>query len=91
MKIETAAGKLGTVFILSTLSTTSIEDVARHAPDTHKWFQLYISKDRELTKSMVQRAEKNDFKAIVLTIDAPIFGIRRADVRNKFQLPSNLQ
>ncbi|XP_037033494.1 peroxisomal (S)-2-hydroxy-acid oxidase GLO3-like [Bradysia coprophila] len=86
-----AAGKLGTIFILSTLSTTSIEDVARHAPDTHKWFQLYISKDRELTKSMVRRAETNNFKALVLTVDAPMFGIRRADVRNKFQLPSHLQ
>lgn len=65
--------------------------MARHAPDTHKWYQLYISKDRELTKSMVRRAEANNFEAIVLTIDAPMFGIRRADVRNKFQLPPHLQ
>lgn len=41
-----AAGAMGSIFILSTLSTTSIEDVAAGAPDTHKWFQLYVYKDR---------------------------------------------
>lgn len=41
-----AAGKAGCVYILSTLSTTSLEDVAEAAPDTHKWFQLYIFKNR---------------------------------------------
>lgn len=41
-----AAGLAGSIFILSTLSTTSIEDLAEHAPDTCKWFQLYIYKDR---------------------------------------------
>lgn len=76
---------------MSTLSTTSIEDVAAAAPDTHKWFQLYIYKDRELTKSLVRRAETAGFKAIVLTVDAPIFGTRRADVRNKFTLPEHLE
>lgn len=85
-----AAGKFGTVFTLSTISTSSIEELEEGAPDTHKWFQLYIYKDRELTESMVRRAEKAGFKAIVLTVDAPIFGLRRADARNKFSLPSHL-
>ncbi|EDW02141.1 peroxisomal (S)-2-hydroxy-acid oxidase GLO5 [Drosophila grimshawi] len=85
-----AAGKAGSIFILSTLSTTSLEDLAAGAPDTHKWFQLYIYKDRSLTKKLVHRAEKANFKALVLTIDAPIFGHRRSDVRNKFSLPSHL-
>lgn len=75
---------------MSTLSTSSIEEVAAAAPNTNKWFQLYIYKDRNLTKSLVQRAEKSGFKAIVLTVDAPIFGPRRADVRNQFQLPKHL-
>ncbi|XP_030381413.1 (S)-2-hydroxy-acid oxidase GLO1 [Scaptodrosophila lebanonensis] len=85
-----AAGKAGSIFILSTLSTTSLEDLAAAAPDTIKWFQLYIYKDRSLTESLVRRAEKANFKALVLTIDAPIFGHRRADVRNNFSLPSHL-
>lgn len=76
---------------MSTLSTTSIEDVAAAAPNAHKWFQLYIYKDRKLTESLVRRAEKAGFNALVLTVDAPIFGMRRADVRNKFTLPEHLQ
>ncbi|XP_037948816.1 peroxisomal (S)-2-hydroxy-acid oxidase GLO5 [Teleopsis dalmanni] len=85
-----AAGSAGSVFILSTLSTTSIEEVATAAPNTCKWFQLYVYKDRSLTEQLVRRAEKAGFKALVLTIDAPIFGQRRSDVRNKFSLPSHL-
>ncbi|XP_014091204.1 uncharacterized protein Hao [Bactrocera oleae] len=85
-----AAGNAGSIFILSTLSTMSIEEVATAAPDTNKWFQLYVYRDRSLTEQMVRRAEKANFKAIVLTIDAPIFGQRRSDVRNKFSLPSHL-
>lgn len=85
-----AAGKQGIVFTLSTIATSSIEELLQGAPDTSKWFQLYIYKDRELTKKMVLRAEKAGFKALVLTVDAPIFGLRRPDARNKFSLPSNL-
>lgn len=86
-----AAGKSGSVFTLSTLSTSSMEEVGEKAPDTQKWFQVYIYKDREMTRKLVERAEKAGFKALVLTVDAPIFGLRRADMRNKFTLPSHLR
>lgn len=86
-----AAGAKGLIYILSTLSTTSIEDVAEGAPDTIKWFQLYIYSDREVTKGLVQRAEKAGFKAIVLTVDAPIFGTRYRDIKNTFSLPPHLR
>ncbi|XP_030555544.1 peroxisomal (S)-2-hydroxy-acid oxidase GLO5-like isoform X2 [Drosophila novamexicana] len=85
-----AAGVAGCIFILSTLATTSLEDLAAAAPETCKWFQLYIYKDRALTESLVRRAENAGFKALVLTVDAPVFGQRRDDVRNKFSLPSHL-
>ncbi|XP_063224291.1 uncharacterized protein LOC134532051 [Bacillus rossius redtenbacheri] len=85
-----AAGEAGTVFILSTLSTSSVEEVAAAAPDTTKWFQLYIYKDRELTRQLVKRVEAAGFRALVLTVDAPVFGIRRSDVRNQFKLPPHL-
>ncbi|XP_032292652.1 uncharacterized protein [Drosophila virilis] len=85
-----AAGVAGCIFVLSTLATTSLEDVAAAAPETCKWFQLYIYKDRALTESLVRRAENAGFKALVLTVDAPVFGQRRDDVRNKFSLPSHL-
>ncbi|EDW02066.1 peroxisomal (S)-2-hydroxy-acid oxidase GLO3 [Drosophila grimshawi] len=85
-----AAGKAGSIFILSTLSTTSLEDVAAAAPDTCKWFQLYIYRDRCLTEELVRRAERANFKALVLTVDTPINGDRRADARNHLSLPSHL-
>lgn len=86
-----AAESAGIVFTLSTISTSSIEEVAQAAPNCIKWFQLYIYKDRETTKKLVRRAENAGFKAIVLTIDAPVFGVRRADIRNNFNLPSHLR
>lgn len=76
---------------MSTLATSSIEEVAAAAPSTMRWFQLYICRDRTVTAAFVRRAEANGFTAIVLTIDAPTFGIRRADVRNRFKLPAHLQ
>lgn len=86
-----AAGKAGSIFVLSTLATTSLQELAEKAPETVKWFQLYIYKNRSLTETLVRTAEKCGFKAIVLTVDAPVFGIRRDDVRNKFSLPSDLK
>lgn len=85
-----AAGAIGCIFILSTLSTSSIEEVGAAATNTIKWFQLYIYKDRDVTCKLVKRAEQAGFRALVLTVDAPMFGIRNADIRNKFKLPPHL-
>lgn len=73
---------------LSTLSTTSIEEVANKCPELIKWFQLYLFTDRSESLKLIQRAEKAGFKALVLTVDAPRFGLRRRDVRNNFQVPA---
>lgn len=85
-----AAANENVVFIMSTLSTTTIEDVAEATTGSIKWFQLYIYKNRKLTESIIKRAENSGFKALVLTVDAPLFGLRRADLRNRFTLPSHL-
>ncbi|CAG9865289.1 unnamed protein product [Phyllotreta striolata] len=85
-----AAESLGTIFTLSTLSTSSIEEVAKAAPNAVKWYQLYIYKDRNVTRDLVSRAERAGFKALVLTVDAPVFGLRLADLKNKFSLPDHL-
>ena len=55
-----------------------------------KWFQLYVYKDREITRALVQRAEAAGAEAIVLTVDAPGLGTRERDVRNSFRLPDGL-
>ncbi|CAF3589676.1 unnamed protein product [Rotaria sordida] len=95
-----AAVRANTVMILSSLSTTRLEDVAHEHQQALKecptsksqlWFQLYIVKDREFTKRLVHRAEKAGFRALVLTVDACRFGNREADHRNGFRLPENMQ
>jgi 4-hydroxymandelate oxidase len=84
-----AAGKAGTLMIVSTLSNTAVEDIAAAATGP-LWFQLYIYKDRSATRDLVARVEAAGCRAIVLTVDAPILGPRERDVRNRFALPPHL-
>lgn len=84
-----AAGGAGTLMILSTLSTTSIEDVTAAATGP-VWFQLYVYKDRAATADLVRRAEAAGCSALVLTVDAQVWGRRERDIRNRFQLPPGL-
>ncbi|XP_032998733.1 hydroxyacid oxidase 1 [Lacerta agilis] len=86
-----ACRSMGTGMMLSSWSTTSIEEVAQEAPKAIRWLQLYIYKDREVTRSLVKRAEKAGYKGIFVTVDTPFLGKRLDDVRNKFQLPPNLR
>lgn len=81
-----AAEAAGLPYCLSTLSTTSIEDVAEVSSGP-RWFQLYVFRDRGLTADLVRRAEAAGYTAIVLTVDAPFLGRREADMRNGFSLP----
>jgi 4-hydroxymandelate oxidase len=85
-----AAGQAGTVMILSTLSTSSMEEVVA-ASSGPVWFQLYVYKDRELSRGLVERAEAAGCKALVFTVDAPLLGRREADVKNGFHLPDHLE
>lgn len=84
-----AAGAKGTLYVVSTLATTRLEEVAAAASGP-KWFQLYVHKDRAFTRSLVERAEAAGYRAIVLTVDAPLLGRRLADERNGFTLPAGL-
>ncbi|CAK7319842.1 2-Hydroxyacid oxidase 1 [Vulpes lagopus] len=86
-----ACRSLGTGMMLSSWSTSSIEEVAEASPDALRWLQLYIYKDREVTKQLVQRAERKGYKAIFLTVDTPYLGNRFDDVRNRFKLPPQLR
>jgi 4-hydroxymandelate oxidase len=82
-----AAGATGTGMILSTLSTTSIEDV-RAACTGPLWFQLYIYRDREASRALVERAQAAGCDALVLTVDSPMLGRRERDIRNGFHVPA---
>src|SRR5208282_1961598 len=81
-----AAEAAGTLYVVSTLATTRLEEVAA-ASGGPKWFQLYVHKDRGVTRELVERAEAAGYLAIVLTVDAPLLGRRLADERNQFTLP----
>jgi L-lactate dehydrogenase (cytochrome) len=84
--VARAAGELGTAYALSTLATTSIETVAT-ATQCHKWFQLYVWKDRALVADMLQRAKASGFSILILTVDLPVAGKRERDYRNGFTIP----
>lgn len=84
------AGRFGTIFTLSTLSNTDMEAVTA-AAEGPVFFQLYVYRDRGATKALVERAEAAGCAAIVLTVDAPLLGVRERDVRNGFHLPDGLE
>jgi 4-hydroxymandelate oxidase len=84
-----AAAIAGTIYVASTLATTTLEDVAE-AASSPKWFQLYVHKDREFTRSLVERAEAAGYDALVVTVDTPLLGRRLRDERNGFSLPPGL-
>ena len=81
-----AALRAGAIFTLSTMSAVSIEEVASQVPGPH-WFQLYVWRDRDLTRSLVERAAKAGYRAMMLTVDVPVPGQRERDVRNGATIP----
>lgn len=84
------ADRVGIPYALSTMGTTSIEDVAAAAPNARKWFQLYVWKDRDSGEDLVKRAASAGYEALMLTVDVPVAGARLRDVRNGFTIPPSL-
>jgi isopentenyl diphosphate isomerase/L-lactate dehydrogenase-like FMN-dependent dehydrogenase len=76
-----AAATLGLTSVLSTASSTALEDVAAAAPDAHRWYQLYWPRDPELAQSLVRRAETAGYRAIVVTVDTWSLGWRPRDLQ----------
>ena len=85
-----AAAATGTPFCLSTLSTTGVAELATRAPETRRWFQLYVFKDRGVTREVVAAAVEHGYEALVLTVDVPVFGTRERDMRSGFALDENM-
>jgi 4-hydroxymandelate oxidase len=85
-----AARAAGTLMVASTLSNTSIEDTAAAAPGP-LWFQLYVFRQREITRALVERAEAAGCTAICLTVTVPVQGNRERDTRTGFRLPPELE
>ncbi|MEZ7661520.1 alpha-hydroxy acid oxidase [Rothia dentocariosa] len=85
-----AAGAAGIPFTLSTLGTTSIEDVRAADPNGRLWFQLYVMREREISYGLVERAAKAGFDTLFFTVDTPVAGSRLRDKRNGFSIPPHL-
>lgn len=85
-----AAAESNTIMTLSTMSTCTIEEVARSTNGT-KWFQLYVYKDKNITLDLIKRAEASGYKALVVTVDVPAMGMRTRDIQNKFSLPKGIE
>ncbi len=86
----TAAAAAGIPFALSTMGTTSIEDVAAATPGGRNWFQLYMWKDRERSMALVDRAAAAGYDTLLVTVDVPVAGARLRDVRNGMTIPPRI-
>jgi len=89
LAVARAAARAGLPFTLSTIGTRSIEEVAA-VSDGPKWFQLYVFRDRGLTKELVERAKAAGYEALMLTVDTAVFGRRERDIRRGFTLPPKI-
>jgi L-lactate dehydrogenase (cytochrome) len=88
--VARVAERVGLPYGLSTMGTTSLEDLAAAAPGARRWFQLYLWRDRAASKDLVERARLAGYEALVLTVDTPVAGPRLRDVRNGFTIPPAL-
>lgn len=103
--VARAAARAGLPYVLSTLSTRSIEDVAAAARSgadaragargsaadpARNWFQVYVWKDRALVKDLLDRAKESGYEAIAITVDTAVLGRRERDVRHGFEIPPQL-
>ena len=84
------AGACGLPMVLSSLSTCTIEQVAA-ATRAPLWMQIYISQDRGFTRALAQRAEAAGCRALMVTVDTPVWGVRERDIHNAFRVPDGLR
>ena len=102
LAIARAANRTNIPFILSTMATRSIEEIAEgrsSAPSSgeqkslvapHNWFQVYVWKDRGLLRELLQRAKESGYEAITITVDTAVLGRRERDIRRGFTLPPKI-
>ncbi|HZC51594.1 MAG TPA: alpha-hydroxy acid oxidase [Mycobacterium sp.] len=89
--VARVAQRHGIPYALSTMGTTSLEEVATAAPKLRKWFQLYVWRDRAAAADLIARAAQAGYEALILTVDVPVGGPRLRDARNGFTIPPRLR
>ncbi|WP_324276428.1 alpha-hydroxy acid oxidase [Blastococcus brunescens] len=88
--VARVAERVGVPYAISTMGTTSPEDVAAAAPGSDRWFQLYMWRDRSASQELMARAEDAGYTTLVLTVDVPVAGARLRDLRSGMTLPPSL-
>jgi isopentenyl diphosphate isomerase/L-lactate dehydrogenase-like FMN-dependent dehydrogenase len=76
-------------FTASCMSSVTLEEIAREAPGPH-WFQLYVWRDRGITRDLVERAASEGYRTLVVTVDTAVLGQRERDVRNGATIPPRI-
>jgi L-lactate dehydrogenase (cytochrome) len=88
--VARAAARAGTIYTLSSMATTSIEDVAALTKGP-KWFQIYVWRDRAVLRDFFDRCRAGGYQALCLTVDLPVAGKRERDLRNGFTVPPKIR
>ena len=89
--VANVASKKNLIYALSTMGTTSPEELAAAVPNARRWFQLYIMKNRSDSLAVIKQAKDNGFEALVLTVDTPVTGLRYRDNRNGLTVPPKIK
>ena len=88
--VARVASRFNVPYTLSTVGTTTVEDVAAAAPEGNNWFQLYVAKDRQKTSGLIDRALKSGYKVLMLTVDTQVGGSRVRELRDGLTIPPTL-
>jgi isopentenyl diphosphate isomerase/L-lactate dehydrogenase-like FMN-dependent dehydrogenase len=86
-----AAEAVGTAICVSSLTSTPPAEVAAAAPRVRRWMQVYLFRDRAVTRAMIEEAADSGYEALLLTVDAPYAGRRERDLRSGFQVPAEVR
>ena len=89
--VANVASKKNLIYALSTMGTTSPAELADAVPNSRRWFQLYIMKNRSDSLAVIKQAKDNGFEALVLTVDTPVPGLRYRDNRNGLTVPPKIR
>jgi 4-hydroxymandelate oxidase len=85
-----AAAAADAIYCLSSLATAGPAQVAAASPDGTRWFQLYVFRDRGVSRELLRAAAESGYEAVVITVDLPVLGIRERDIRTQYVIPDAL-
>ena len=89
--VANVADNKNLIYALSTMGTTSPAELAAAVPNSRRWFQLYIMKNRSDSLGVIKQAKDNGFETLVLTVDTPVSGLRYRDNRNGLTVPPKIR